>query len=152
MSFIANRKVVAAIRLEQHQMIVKRRNKLILQLHDQLELIQAESEERDYLMFRRRNVKNVVTDEYTEAVVSKKPRAWYWIADDGKLYLNLRYGPRVLEFAKGKSAIEDGESRQLVPTIEALKQTVVAGEVRMQLTAAGNEINKTASKNIDLQI
>ena len=102
-------------------MIIKRRNKLILQLYGQLEFMQAESVERKYLMVRRRNVKNVVTDEYTEAMVSKKPRAWYWTADNGKLYLNLRYGSRVLEFAKGKSAIEDSERRQLVPTIEALK-------------------------------
>ena len=129
-------------------MIIKRRNKLILQLHGQLEFMQAESVERKYLMVRRRNVKNVVTDEYTEAMVSKKPRAWYWTADDGKLYLNLRYGSRVLEFAKGKSAIEDSERRQLVTTIEALKQTVAAGEVDIQLTAAGNEVGLKFFKQI----
>lgn len=140
MSVITNLKVVAAKRPEQQQAIVRRRNKLISQLHDQLELAQAESEGREYLKVRRRHVKNTVTGEYTEAMVSKKPRAWYWTADDGKIYLNIRYGTRVLELAKGKSAIEIGERKQLVPTIEALKQAVAAGEIDTQLRAAGDEV------------
>lgn len=150
MSVIANLKVVAAKRPEQQPMIVKRRNKLISQLHDQLELAQAESEGREYLKARRRHVKNTVTGEYSEAMVSKKPRAWYWTADDGKIYLNIRYGTRVLELAKGKSAIEIGERKQLVPTIEALKQAVAAGEIDTQLTAAGDEVGlrfKNRSRN-----
>lgn len=49
----------------------------------------------------------------------------------------MRYGTRVIEIAKGKSAIEVGERRQLVPVIEALKQAVAAGEVDTQLTDAG---------------
>ena len=148
MSVIANLKVVAAKRPEQQPAIVKRRNKLISQLHDQLQIAQAESEGREYLKARRRHIKNTVTGEYTEAVVSRKPRAWYWTADDSKIYLNLRYGTRVLELAKGKSAIEVGERRQLVPTIEALKQAVAAGEVDTQLTAAGDEVGQRFTKQI----
>ncbi len=150
MSVIANLKVVAAKRPEQQPTIVKRRNKLVSQLHDQLELAQAEFEGREYLKARLRHVKNTVTGEYTEAMVSKKPRAWYWTADDGKIYLNIRYGTRVLELAKGKSAIEIGERKQLVPTIEALKQAVAAGEIDTQLTAAGDEVGlrfKNRSRN-----
>jgi hypothetical protein len=89
-----------------------------------------------------------VTGEYTEAMVSRKPRAWYWTADDGKIYLNLRYGTRVLELAKGKSAIEVGERKQLVPTIEALKQAVAAGEVDTQLTVAGDEVGLRFTKQM----
>ena len=146
MSVIANLKVVAAKRPEQQPAIVKRRNKLKSQLHDQLELAQAESEGREYLKARRRHVKNAVTGENTEAMVSRKPRAWYWTADDGKIYLNLRYGTRVLELAKGKSAIEVGERGLLVPTIEALKQAVAAGEVDTQLIAAGDEVGLRFTK------
>lgn len=56
------------------------------------------------------------------------PQVWFWTANDGKLYIYLRYGTRVIEIAKGKSAIEVGAKRQLVPEIEALKQAVAAGE------------------------
>ena len=146
MTIIASLKVTNANRPRQQPAIVQRRNKLINALHDQLELARAEAEGREYLKTRRRHVKNPVTGEYAEAVVSRRPRAWFWTADDGKLYLSLRYGTRVLELAKGKSAIEVGEKRQLVPVIEALKQAVAAGEVDPQLTAAGQEVSSRFSK------
>ena len=146
MSVIANLKVVAANRPQQQPMIVQRRNKLINRLHDQLELAKAESEGREYLKARRRHVKNPTTGEYAEAVVSRKPRAWYWSANDGKVYINLRYGTRILELSKGKSAIEVGEMKQLVPMIEALKRAVAAGELDIQIEAAGAEVSSRFSK------
>jgi hypothetical protein len=146
MAIIASLKVTNADRPRQLPVIVQRRNKLINALHDQLELARAEAEGREYLKSRRRQVKNPVTGEYAEAVVSRRPRAWFWTADDGKLYLSLRYGTRVLELAKGKSAIEVGEKKQLVPVIEALKQAVAAGEVDQQLTTAGAEVSSRFAK------
>ncbi|MFN5099777.1 MAG: DUF6641 family protein [Burkholderiaceae bacterium] len=143
MAIIASLKVTNADRPRQQPAIVQRRNKLINALHDQLELARAEAEGREYLRTRRRHVKNPVTGEYAEAMVSRKPRAWYWTADDGKVYINLRYGTKVVEIAKGKSAIEVGDKKQLAPVIEALKQAVAAGEVDSQLT--------TASTNVSLQ-
>ena len=147
MSIVSNLKVVAAKRPQQQPAIVQRRNKLINRLHDQLELAKAESEGREYLKARRRHVKNPVTGEYAEAVVSRKPRAWYWTADDGKVYINLRYGTKILELAKGKSAIEVGEMKQLVPTVEALKRAVAAGELDVQIDAAGAEVGKRFLKS-----
>ena len=142
MSIVSNLKVVATKRPQQQPVIVQRRNKLINRLHDQLELAKAESEGREYLKTRRHHVKNPVTGEYAEAVVSRKPRAWYWTAEDGKIYIYLRYGTRILELSKGKSAIEVGEKKQLVPVIEALKRAVAAGELDIQIEAAGAEVGK----------
>ena len=146
MAIIASLKVTNADRPRQLPVIVQRRNKLINALHDQLELARAEAEGREYLKSRRRHVKNPVTGEYAEAVVSRRPRTWFWTADDGKLYICLRYGTRVLELAKGKSAIEVGEKRQLVPVIEALQQAVAAGEIDAQLTSAGAEVSSRFAK------
>ena len=122
--------------------VLQRRNKLIDRLHDQLELARPESDGREYLKSRRRYVKNPVTGEYAEAMVSRKLRAWYWTADDGKVYINLRYGTRILELSKVKLAIEVGEKKQLVPVIESLKQAVAAGELDVQIDASGAEVGK----------
>lgn len=149
MSVIANLKVVAAKRPQRQPVIVQRRNKLINRLHDPLELAKAESEGREYLKARRRHVKNPITGEYAEAIVSRKPRAWLWTDDHGKVYINLRYGNRILELAKGKSAIDVGERRQLVPTIEALKQEVAAGELDAQIDATGAEVGRCFLKYIE---
>jgi hypothetical protein len=57
--------------------IVQLRNKLINTLHDQLELelARADGEGREYLETQRTHIKNPVTDEYAEAMVSRLPRA-----------------------------------------------------------------------------
>ena len=142
MTIIASLKVTNANRPRQQPVIVQRRNKLINALHDQLELARADAEGREYLRTRRRHVKNPVTGEYAEAMVSRRPRAWFWTADDGKIYISLKYGTRVIEMAKGKSAIEVGEKRQLVPVIEALKKAVAACELDIHINAAGAEVSK----------
>jgi hypothetical protein len=146
MAIIASLKVTNADRPRQLPVIVQRRNKLINALHDQLELARAEAEGREYLKTRRRHVKNPATGEYAEAVVSRRPRAWFWTANDGKVYISLRYGTKVIEIAKGNSAIEVGEKKQLVPVIEALKQAVAAGEVDQQLITAGAEVSSRFAK------
>ncbi len=146
MAIIAKLNITNVNRPRQLPVIVQRRNKLINSLHDQLELARADAEGREYLKTRRRHVKNPVTGEYAEAVVSRRPRTWFWTADDGKVYISLRYGTRILELAKGKSAIEVGEKRQLVVVIEALKQAVAAGEVDQQLTTAGAEVSSRFAK------
>jgi hypothetical protein len=87
MTIIASLKVTNADRPRQQPVIVQRCNKLINALHDQLELARAQAEGCEYLKTRRRHVKNPVTGEYAEAVVSRRPRAWFWTEDDGKLYL-----------------------------------------------------------------
>jgi hypothetical protein len=151
MTIIASLKVTNVNRPRQQPVIVQRRNKLINALHDQLELARAEAEGREYLKTRRRHVRNPVTGEYAEAMVSRRPRAWFWTADDGKVYINLRYGTRVIEIAKGKSAIEVGERRQLVAVIDAAKQAVAAGEFDVQINAARNEVGKRFLKLIKKQ-
>ena len=68
-----------------------------------------------------------------------------WLAaspEHGKVYISLRYGTRMLELSKGKSAIEVGEMKQLVPVIEALKRAAAAGELDAQIDAAGTEAGK----------
>ncbi len=52
----------------------------------------------------------------------------------------------MLELAKGKSVIEVGKRRQLVPRIESLKQAMVAREVDEQLTAARDEVGLKFTK------
>ncbi len=148
MNVISSLKVVAAKRPNQQPQIVRRRNKLINALHDQLQLGTAEAEGREYLKTRRRHIKNPATGEYSESAISRKPRAWYWTGEDGKVYIALKYETKALEIAKGKSAIEIGDAKQLVPMIEALKRTVAAGELDAQIDSAGNEVGRRFFRKI----
>jgi hypothetical protein len=58
------------------------------------------------------------------AEVYKTAKAWSFVADNGKLCVHIRYGARVLELAKGKTAVELANSKKLVPTLRLIKQAV----------------------------
>jgi hypothetical protein len=52
----------------------------------------------------------------------------------------VRYGARVLELAKGKWAVEISSAADLVPTLQAIKVAVDAGELDAQIEAAAGSL------------
>lgn len=60
--------------------------------------------------------------------------------------MNVRYGARVINQAKGKSSIEIGSTDQLLPTLELIKQAVEAGELDAQIEAAANKLRDGFAK------
>lgn len=142
MGIVSNLKLVQATRPQHQPVIVKQRNKLIASIYDQIQLATAQASGADYVKTKQRTVKNLETGQYTELITSRRPRAWYWTADTGKVMLSIRYGVKTLELAKGKSAIEVGEVQQLVPVLESLKQAVAAGELDAQIQAASSEVGR----------
>ena len=96
---------------------------------------------------RFRNIKN---DDGTSRRVElhKRVRACWWTAENGKLSLNLRYGARVIEIAKGKSAVEVGNASELVPTLELLKKAVESGELDVQIESASIKLREGFGKQL----
>ena len=142
MGIVGNLKLVQATRPQQQPAIVKQRNKLIAGLYDQIQLAAAQANGADYVKTKLKQVKNLETGHSSEVQISRRPRAWFWTADNGKVMLSIRYGVKTLELAKGKTAIEVGEVRQLVPVLESLKQAVAAGELDAQIQAASAEVGR----------
>ncbi len=66
--------------------------------------------------------------------------------DNGKLAINLRYGARMLELAKGKFAIEVASEKELVPTLEALKSIAAAGELDAAIETASVKLREGFGK------
>ena len=60
--------------------------------------------------------------------------------------MNVRYGARLIELAKGKSSIEIASKDQLVPTLELIKQAVEAGELDAQIEVAANKLREGFGK------
>ena len=55
----------------------------------------------------------------------------------GNCLFAIRYGSRVLEIEKGKTAVVVGKPDQLVPTIETIITAINAGELDGQLSEMG---------------
>jgi len=115
--------------------VVHRRNKLGKKLWEQIQLAQAHLAGKQFTTTRFQTVRD--EDGVRRSVeVPKRVRAWWWNSDNGKIALNVRYGARVVELAKGKSTIEVAAPTDLIPTLELIKKAVEAGELDAQIESA----------------
>ena len=115
--------------------VIHRRNKLGKKLWEQIQLAQAHLAGKQFTTTRYQTVRD--EDGVRRSVeVPKRVRAWWWNSDNGKIALNVRYGARVVELAKGKSTIEVATPTDLIPTLELIKKAVEAGELDAQIESA----------------
>jgi hypothetical protein len=62
------------------------------------------------------------------------------VAENGKCCVSVRYGAKLLELAKGKSAIEVANPDALVEALEAVNAAVLAGELDAQIEAVSGQL------------
>ena len=93
-----------------------------------------------YAPIKLRNVVNKVTGERTRIEAAKRVKQWWFVADTGRVCVQVRYGTRVLELAKGKNSIEVANGDELLSVLETVKRCVEAGELDAQIDAASNAV------------
>ena len=146
MSALTGLKLVAAKRPQAAAPIVQRRNKLSNQLYQQLELARCLSEGKTYAPMRLRNIKDKLTGERRTVEAVKRVRQWWFVADTGKVCLQVRYGTRVIELAKGKNSIEVGTAAELLTVLSTVKTAVEAGDLDAQIDAASAAVRERFEK------
>ena len=141
MSTIASLKLSATKKSQAMNPAAHRRNKLCKKLWEQIQLAQAHLEGKEFTITRFRTVTD--QDGLRRSIeLPKRVRAWWWNGDNGKIALNVRYGAKVVEIAKGKSTIEVATHTDLIPTLELLKRAVEAGELDIQLESASVKLRE----------
>ena len=136
MATLATLKLSAAVKPAHMPVIQVRRNKLIKRLWEQMELAKAQQAGTHFAPIKFRSIADPATGMRKQVEVTKRVKQWWFTADNGKLAMNVRYGARMIELAKGKSAIEMANAADLVPTLELIKRAVEAGELDAQIDAA----------------
>ena len=142
MSALTGFKLVAAKRPQAAPPIVQRRNKLSNQLFQQIELARCLSEGKTYAPMRLRNVKDKLTGERRSVEAVKRVRQWWFVADTGKVCLQVKYGTRVIELSRGKNSIEVGTAAELLTVLAAVKTAVEAGDLDAQIDAASAAVRE----------
>ncbi len=138
MSVLNSLKLVESRKNTRLSPIVQRRYKLVNKLHEQLELCEARKAGQIYAPKKSKTIKNPATGETATVEVTKRVKEWFWTNDAGKINLAINYGSQVLTFAKGKNAIELGNTDDLIAALKSLKDAVLAGELDAQIeTASG---------------
>jgi hypothetical protein len=145
MSALATLKLTAAKRSQAMSPAAQRRNKLSKKIWEQIQLAKALATGETYTSKRFRTIRG--EDGASRSVeIVKRVRAWWWNAEGGKLAMNVRYGSRVVELSKGKSAIEVASANDLVPTLELIKKAVDGGELDVQIESASTKLREGFGK------
>ncbi len=135
-------KLTAAKKPSHISPVLHRRHKLLRRIDEQIALATAQQNGSTYAATRLRSYTDAETGLRKTAEVPKTVKAWHFVADSGKLCVHIKYGARTLELARGKSAVELANSKDLVPTLELIKAAVSSGELDAQIDAASKALRK----------
>lgn len=129
-------KVSTAQRPRQLSPTMTRRTKLLKLVAEQCDAAAAAINNERHAVHVTRTIRDAVTGEKHQVNRLKRIRHWWWTGEDGKCYLEIRYGWRRLEVGKGKTTVEVGEMANLLPVLEKIRDAVMLGELDDQLTSA----------------
>ena len=139
MTALAGLKLTAAKKPINQPAIVQQRNKLAKRIWEQMELAKAQAQGSVYSVKRLKSV--IDNDGVRRTVeVAKRVKPWWFVADNGKPCLNVRYGSKLIELAKGKTAIEISSADELVKTLDIIKAAVIAGELDTQIESVSGAL------------
>ena len=123
----------------QQPAIIQQRSKLAKRIWEQMELAKAQAAGGTFASKRLKSIKG--EDGIRRTVeVAKRVKPWWFVADNGKVCLNIRYGAKLIELAKGKTAVEVANAEDLIQTLDLIKSAVTNGELDPQIEAASGQL------------
>ena len=122
--------------------VVKRRNKLLIKLGEQRMLASAMEQGQHYSPTRLRTFRQADTGTRIIKEVSVRIKPWFWTGEKGETLLTVLYGSKQIELAKGKTAIEVGDIKNLCGILDAVIAATRSGELDMQLESASAKLRE----------
>jgi len=131
---LADVKLVSAVRPTFQDPVALKRTKFISRVSEQLEIA-------NLLM----KGEQIPLTSFHDPVSLRRPRKvspWWWTDKDGKYLMTIKYGSKVIELAKGKSAVQAETLDQIIELLKSLKLATSNGELDLHLTQASELIRK----------
>ena len=122
------------------------RRKMLDAIDIQIAAAEAQANGETYIRRAPRWITDPETGERVRKDVPVRFRRWWWSDDTGKVMLDVRYGNRRIELKPGKPTIEIGAADNLLPTLQAVKDAIAAGELDALLMAAKKERGRPKRK------
>ena len=139
-------KLVAAQKPTSLPKVDQRRNKLVKRILEQIELAKAEQSGGTFAPVKLRSYTDKETGVRKQVETNKRVKAWWFTTDSGKLALSVRFGPKVLELAKGKFAVEVSDRGEIINVLEIVKRAVLNGELDAAIDNAAKKLRDGFAK------
>jgi len=147
MSIVTNLKLITTAKRTAISPVMQRRSKLLAKVQEQLELCEAQRNQQTYAPKRIKTITNKETGERMTVETVKRVKEWFWIAENGKINLAVKYGAKTLSLnKKGANAIELTNGTELIGTLHKLKDAVVAGEFDDAISEVSDATRKAFNK------
>ncbi len=145
MATLASLKLVTAKKPSNQAPIIQRRNKLCAKIFEQLALAKAQKNGETYAPTRTKTVTN--TDgERVQVAVPKRIKPWWFVGENGKVCISIRYGAKVIAITPKANAIEVNSPAALIEALETVGTAVQAGELDSQIEAVSGQIRSAFNK------
>lgn len=147
MSIVTNLKLITTAKQSAVSPVLLRRNKLLAKVQEQLDMCEAKRNQQPYAPKRLKTIVNKETGERTTVETIKRVKEWFWITEDGKINLAVKYGAKTLPLnKKGANAIELMNGTALIGTLHKLKEAVIAGEFDDAISEVSDATRKAFKK------
>ena len=146
MATLTSLKLTAAQKSLNQPAVQVRRNKLLLRLEEQQQMARAQQAGEVFSATKLRIVKDADTGAKKQILTCKRVKPWWFVCENGKLALGVRYGARLLELGKGKFAVEIASQKELLPTLDLIKTAVQVGELDAAMETASGRVRAGFAK------
>lgn len=140
-SLLSSLKVTSRPEKTSDNPLLKRREKLLSKLDQQLAMANALINGETYTAYREKWQKNPETGQQEKVQIPKNVAKWFYKRNN-QYFLEVRYANKALELSKNNHAIEVGEQDNLVATIGTVIEAVVAGELDTLLENVTTNLSK----------
>jgi hypothetical protein len=145
MATLASLKLVTAKKPSNQAPIIQRRNKLCAKIFEQLALAKAQKNGETYAPTRTKTVTNA-DGERVQVAVPKRIKPWWFVGENGKVCISIRYGAKVIAITPKANAIEVNSPAALIEALETVGTAVQAGELDSQIEAVSGQIRSAFNK------
>lgn len=144
---LASLKLVNAKRQNTVDPVLFRRSKLNEKLKIQIEMAKALSRGEVFTQKRMKKVTDEVSGQTSLIEVAKRTKTWWFTNNDTKrVAVQLFYGNKVIDLAKGKNAVEVSNGDELIAVLLKLQEAVLDGSLDSQISVAADSVKSRFGK------
>jgi len=146
-AILSSLKLVNAKRVNSIDPVVFRRNKLNEKLKVQIAMAEAMNKGETFTVKRKKLMRDELTGQSSYVDINKRVKTWWFSNSDTKrVAVQIFYGNKVIDLAKGKNAVEVANGDELIIVLTRLQQAVLDGSLDVQIEQAADSVKARFAK------
>ncbi len=140
-AILSSLKLVNAKRQNSVDPVVFRRNKLNEKLKVQIAMAEAMNKGESFTVKRKKLMRDELTGVTSYVDINKRLKTWWFTNNETKrVVIQVFYGNKVIDLAKGKNAVEVANGDELIAVLTRLQQAVLDGSLDTQIEQAADSV------------